>query len=97
MKKSYLIGAIVIALALAYAMSSFRASMTSYVSVKEAKAGKRIVQVAGIVVKGSERYDFKSNYLYFILREDSGDEMLVKYTAPRPSNFDDATKVVSIG
>jgi cytochrome c-type biogenesis protein CcmE len=96
-KKSYIIGGVVIVLAMDMAMYSFQSTLTSYVSVSEAKASNRPVQVAGIVVEGTDRYDLKSNNLLFTLREDGGDEMKVEYDGPRPGNFDNVTKVVAIG
>ena len=96
-KKSYIIGGVVIVLAMAMAMYSFQSTLTSYVSVSEAKASNRPVQVAGIVVKGTDKYDLDSNNLFFTLREDGGDEMKVEYDGPRPGNFDNVTKVVAIG
>ena len=97
MKKSYVIGGIVIVLAMVMAMYSFQSTLTSYVSVSEAKASNRPVQVAGIVVVGTDRYDLENNNLLFTLREDGGDEMKVEYDGPRPGNFDNVTKVVAIG
>jgi cytochrome c-type biogenesis protein CcmE len=97
MKKSYIIGGIIMVAAIVMAMHSFKSTLTAYVTVKEAKASKRPVQVAGIAVKGTERYDLKSNNLVFTLREDGGDEMVVEYDGPRPGNFDEVTKVVAIG
>ena len=97
MKKSYVIGGVVIVLAMVMAMYSFQSTLTSYVSVSEAKASNRHVQVAGIVVEGTDKYDLESNNLLFTLREDSGDEMKVEYDGPRPGNFDNVTKVVAIG
>jgi cytochrome c-type biogenesis protein CcmE len=97
MKKSYVIGGVVIVLAMAMAMYSFKSTLTSYVSVSEAKASNRPVQVAGLVVEGTDEYDLKSNNLLFTLREDSGDEIKVEYDGPRPGNFDNVTKVVAIG
>jgi cytochrome c-type biogenesis protein CcmE len=97
MKKSYVIGGVVIVLAMAMAMYSFKSTLTSYVSVSEAKASNRPVQVAGFVVEGTDRYDLDSNNLLFTLREDSGDEIKVEYDGPRPGNFDNVTKVVAIG
>ncbi len=97
MKKSYIIGGIIIAAAMVMAMYSFKSTLTSYVTVSEAKASKRPVQVAGLAVKGTERYDLESNNLIFTLREDTGDEMVVEYGGPRPANFDDVTKIVVIG
>jgi cytochrome c-type biogenesis protein CcmE len=97
MKTSYIIGGVVIVLAMTLAMYSFKSTLTSYVTVREAKASKRPVQVAGMAVKGTKRYDLKSNNLVFTLREDSGDEMVIEYGGPRPANFDDVTKIVVIG
>ena len=97
MKKSYVIGGVVIVLAMAMAMYSFQSTLTSYVSVSEAKASQRSVQVAGFVVEGTDKYDLESNNLLFTLREDGGDEMKVEYDGPRPGNFDNVTKVVAIG
>ena len=97
MKKSYIIGGIVVVSAIVMALYSFRSTMTSYVSVSEAKESSRPVQVAGVLVKGSKRYDLKKNALVFTLREDSGEEMMVEYDGPKPANFDDVEKVVSVG
>jgi len=97
MKKSYIVGGLVVVLAMVMAMYSFKSTLTSYVTVSEAKASKRPVQVAGIVVTGTDRYDLKRNNLIFVLREDGGDEMQVEYDGPRPGNFDNVTKVVAIG
>jgi len=96
-KRSYIIGAVVVALAMIMAMYSFKSTMTTYVSVSEAKVTTRPVQVAGIVAKGSKQYDLQDNKLIFTLREDSGDEMAVEYGGQKPANFDDVTKIVAIG
>ena len=96
-KKSYVIGGVVIVLAMAMAMYSFQSTLTSYVTVSEAKASNRPVQVAGIVVEGTDKYDLASNNLLFTLREDGGDQMMVEYDGPRPGSFDNVTKVVAIG
>jgi len=97
MKKSYIIGGAIIVLAMIMAMYSFKSTLTPYVTVREARAGKGSVQVAGIPVQGTARYDLKTNNLIFTLREDGGDEMVVEYDGPRPGNFDEVTKVVAIG
>jgi cytochrome c-type biogenesis protein CcmE len=96
-KKSYIIGAVTVVCALIMAMYSFKSTLTTYVTVSEAKVSPRTVQVAGIVVKGSKHYDLQNNRLVFTLREDSGDEMVVEYDGRKPANFDDVTKIVSIG
>lgn len=97
MKKSHIIGGVLIVLALVLAMYSFKSTLTTYVTVDEAKASGQRVQVAGLAVSGTERYDMETNNLVFTLREDGGAEMRVEYDGPRPGNFDDVTKVVAIG
>ena len=97
MKKSYIVGGLVVVLAMVMAMYSFKSTLTSYVTVSEAKASKRPVQVAGMVVEGTDRYDLERNNLIFVLREDGGAEMQVEYDGPRPGNFDNVNKVVAIG
>jgi len=96
-KKSYIIGGVIIVLAIVMAAYSFKSTLTAYVTVSEAKETGRRVQVAGIAVTGTERYDIKTNNFVFTLREDGGDKMVVQYDGPRPGNFDDATKVVATG
>ena len=96
-KKSHIIGAIIIVLAMIMAMYSFQSTMTTYVNVSEAKVSPRPVQVAGIVVRESKEYDLQNNRLIFTLREDSGDEMAVEYDGHKPANFDDVTKIVVTG
>jgi cytochrome c-type biogenesis protein CcmE len=96
-KKPYIIGAVIVALALTMAMYSFKSTLTAYVSVSEAKVSPRTVQVAGFVVKGSKHYDPQGHRLLFTLQEDSGERMDVEYDGRKPANFDDVTKVVSVG
>jgi cytochrome c-type biogenesis protein CcmE len=83
-KKSHIIAAVIVVLAVIMAMYSFKSTLTTYVSVSEAKVSRRPVQVAGIVVEGSKRYDLQNNMLVFTLREDSGDEMAVEYDGHKP-------------
>lgn len=96
-KKSYIIGGLVVAGAVVMAMFSFKSTLTAYVTISEAKTTQRPVQVAGVPVKNSARYDQQTKHLVFTLREEAGDEIVVEYAGLRPSNFDDATKVVAIG
>lgn len=97
MKKSYIIGGVIVVAAMAMAMFSFQSTLTAYVSVSEAKVSARPVQVAGTVVKGTKRFDLQANALVFTLKEDSGDQMNVEYNGPKPANFDEVSKVVSVG
>jgi len=96
-KKSYIIGAVIVALAMVMAMYSFKSTLTTYVSVSDARVSPRPVQVAGMVAQGTKQYDLENNRLMFTLREDSGDEIPVEYDGHKPANFDDVTKIVATG
>lgn len=96
-KKAHIISGVVIVAAMAIAMYSFRSSLTNYVSIHEAKTGKRPVQVAGILVKNTVDYDSQTHNLVFTLHEDGGDEMAVQYGGPKPADLEGATKIVVIG
>ena len=96
-KKAHIIGGIFILFAVGLALNAFQSALTPYVTVAEAKAHGRSVQVAGMIVKGSDRYDLDTNKLVFTLREDGGAKMIVIYDGAKPANFDDATKTVAIG
>lgn len=96
-KKSHVIGGILIALAAGLALNAFQSTLTPYVTVAQAKEHGGTVQVAGIMVKGSGRYAPSTNKLVFELREDGGAQMAVEYDGARPVNFEDASKVVAVG
>ena len=96
-KKSYVIGGILIALAAGLALNAFQSTLTPYVTVAQAKQYGRPVQVAGVIVKGSGGYDPSTNKLVFKLRENGGARMVVEYDGVRPVNFEEAAKVVAIG
>jgi cytochrome c-type biogenesis protein CcmE len=96
-KKAPIIGGVVIVLAIGLALNAFQSSLTPYVTIAEAKAHGRPVQVAGMTENGSDQYDLNTNKLVFTLREDGGAKMVVEYDGARPGNFDDATKIVAIG
>jgi len=97
MKKYYVIGAIIIVGALIMALSAFKSSLISYVSIAEAKKSTKPVQVVGSLVDGSVSYDFGTNHLFFTLQEDSGDQIKIQYDKPKPANMDGAPKIVAIG
>ena len=97
MKKSYIIGGIVVVAALVFAMFSFKSTLTSYVTIEEAKAGEQYVQVAGILVAGSSYYDVNKNLLIFELKEPTGDKMMIHYNKSKPANFESADKIVAVG
>ncbi len=97
MKKSYIIAGVIICGALVMAMFSFKSTLTSYVTIQEAKASERVVQVAGTLVPNSVSVNAETNMLIFDLQEPSGDKMTIHYHRSKPANFENADKIVAIG
>ena len=81
----------------AFGAGAFKSNLTPYVTFKQARATADSVQVAGKLVKGSDRFDESSSTLRFTLEDDRGDTMQVAYKGLKPGNFNEATQVVAIG
>lgn len=96
-RKAYIIGALFVGLAVVMAWNAFQTTLTPYVTVSEAKSCGYAVQVAGLAVQGSQRFDLDLNQLIFTLREDGGAQMDVVYDGAKPANFESAAKVVAVG
>ena len=97
MKKSYIVGAVVIVAALVFAMLSFKSTLTSYVSINEAVASGHNVQVAGLLVPRTTSYNTPKNLLIFKIKDGKGSEMVVHYNKSKPANFENADQIVAIG
>ncbi|MBN2424579.1 MAG: cytochrome c maturation protein CcmE [Calditrichaceae bacterium] len=96
MKKKYIIGGLIIIVFITWAAISFQDTLTPYVSINEAKAMEKRVQIAGIRMD-SGQFDLQSNMLRFRIKDDKGDVLMVYYDGPKPGNFDQATQVVCKG
>ena len=92
----YLLGIVLLLAFAGFAFTSFKQTMTPYVSFHEARTLGRTLQVAGSLVKKSSSYH--DGALYFALQEpSSGQTMQVRYKGLKPANFEDALSVVAIG
>jgi cytochrome c-type biogenesis protein CcmE len=97
-KLSYGLGVLMLLAFAGFSLSSFRQSLTPYVSYRDARTGERIVQVAGALEKGSSAYEAKSSSLFFTLQDPKSHEtMRVRYEGVKPGNFEDAISIVAIG
>ncbi len=96
MDKKYIIGGVIIIVFIVWAAISFRATLTPYVSIDEAKEMGKRVQVAGQRM-GSGQFDIQSNKFVFKLQDDHGKILNVVYDGAKPGNFDQATQVVCKG
>lgn len=101
MKKNhryYLLGGVLLLAFAGFSLSSFKETLTPYVSYKQAREADRVVQVAGALQKGSSSYEAAQDFLYFTLQEPKTRETIrVRYKGLKPANFEDAISIVAIG
>lgn len=101
MKKNhryYLLGAVLLLAFAGFSLSSFKQTLTPYVSYTQAREAARVVQVAGALEKGSSSYEDARDFLYFTLQDPKTHESLrVRYKGLKPANFEDAISIVAIG
>ena len=115
MKKNgyYVLGGLLLVAFAGFSLSSFKQTLTPYVSYEQARTTSRLVQVAGGLEKGSSAYQADQHALYFTLREaataenagnvanagnaGNGKTLRVRYHGVKPGNFEDAISVVAIG
>lgn len=100
MKKNrfYMLGGLLLLAFAGFSFSSFKQTLTPYVSYRQAQEANRIVQVAGGLQKGSSKYVAAEESLYFTIQEpESRDTLRVRYKGLKPANFEDAISIVAIG
>ena len=97
MKKSTIIGIVVIAAFMALGAGAFKGAATRYVSFGEARKSPSVVQVKGSVDVKSIRVDRKSYALSFDLTDEAGDRLPVVYPGSEPPSFREAPSVVAVG
>jgi len=93
----YAIGAVLVVAFLAYGASSFKSNLTPYVSFGEAMQSPAKVQVAGALVEGSSAYIDEEQELRFVIFDENGLRMPVRYRGVKPANFEEATQIVAVG
>ena len=97
-KGYYVIGSLLLLAFVGFSLSSFKQTLTPYVSFDEARSANRMVQVAGALEKGSSSYKDTNQSLYFTLKDPKTQTNIrVRYKGVKPGNFEDAISVVAIG
>lgn len=86
-----------LAVAAFFGVTSFKKSMTPYVSFSEARRASGMVQVNGHLADKNYVLKPSEQYLQFKLRDERGETMPVEYHGVIPGNFDQATSIVAIG
>jgi cytochrome c-type biogenesis protein CcmE len=85
------------AVAAYFGATSFKKSITPYVSFVEAKRADGMVQVNGVLADKNYVLKREEQYMEFRLKDERGQVMPVRYHGVIPGNFDQATSVVAIG
>lgn len=89
-------GALLLAAA-GFGVSSFRKTMTPYISFAEARRSSGQVQVNGVLASKDYVLERDRQFLQFDLKDERGEVLTVQYHGVIPGNFDQATSVVAIG
>jgi cytochrome c-type biogenesis protein CcmE len=84
-------------IAVVFGVTSFKKSVTPYISFDEARHAAGMVQVNGVLADKSYVMKRDEQYLEFKLKDSHGEVMTVEYRGVIPGNFDQATSVVAIG
>ena len=97
MNLKVVLGVVLLLVAAVFGMTSFKKTMTPYISFTEARRAPGMVQVNGVLA--SKNYVLKRDeqFLEFDLKDPHGEIMKVEYRGVIPGNFDQATSIVAIG
>ena len=88
---------VLVVVAVAIGVSSFKKSVTPYISFAEARRSSGLVQVNGVLADKQYVMRQEEQYLSFRLRDGRGEVLPVEYRGVIPGNFDQATSIVAIG
>jgi cytochrome c-type biogenesis protein CcmE len=83
--------------AAAIGVSSFRQSVTPYISFREARRSSGMVQVNGVLADKNYVLKRDEQFLEFKLKDTQEEVLPVIYRGVIPGNFDQATSIVAIG
>ncbi len=99
MKKSSILGIVVIAVAIAVIICTYSKS-TVYGSFTEAKATNETLQIVGHLDKQKELYydaTKDANYFSFYMTDNKGQECKVVFTGTKPQDFERSENIVLTG
>lgn len=99
MKKSSIIGIVVIAIAIAVVISTY-SSTSTYGSFNDAKSTKSELHIVGRLNKSKKLfYDATkdANYFTFYMKDNKGEECKVIYNDTKPEDFEKSEQIVLTG
>lgn len=88
---------VLLGVAVGVGVTSFRKTVTPYISFEEARRSSGLVQVNGVLADKHYVLQPAQQYLSFKLRDERGEVLPVEYRGVVPGNFDQATSIVAIG
>jgi len=97
MNVKWILALALVAAGVYFGVTSFKKSVTPYISFDEARHSSGMVQVNGVLADKNYVMKKEEQYLEFKLRDSQGQTMPVAYRGVIPGNFDQATSVVAIG
>ena len=97
MNVKLILALVLLAVAVGFGWTSFRKTMTPYISFAEARQSAGMVQVNGVLADKNYVANRDEQFLEFQLKDETGDVMRVEYRGVIPGNFDQATSIVAIG
>ncbi|WP_345951725.1 MULTISPECIES: cytochrome c maturation protein CcmE [unclassified Mucilaginibacter] len=99
MKKSSILGIIVIAVAIAVIISTY-SNTSTYGSFKDAEQTKDELHIVGHLNKDKQLYyepTKDANYFSFYMRDNKGEECKVVFTGTKPQDFERSEQIVLTG
>ena len=97
MSVKVIVAMVLLIAATAIGVSSFKKSVTPYISFEEARRSHGLVQVNGMLADKAYVLKKDEQYLSFRLKDSKGQVLPVEYRGVVPGNFDQATSIVAIG
>lgn len=97
MNLKVILALLLLVIAAGVGVSSFKKSVTPYISFAEARHAPGMVQVNGVLADKNYVLRRDEQFLEFKLRDSHSDIMPVTYRGVIPGNFDQATSIVAIG
>ncbi len=97
MKRRHFLSWSIITIFVIFNVISFSSSLTPYVTFSQAKAASGSVQVRGVLALEPIIPIRAGQGIQFVLRDEAGEQVQVRYSGVKPDGLEQATSIVAIG